>query len=51
MIIWVFRLKTRDERAGGLPKGGSGACMEGSVIGDRARQKCDPENGPPVLKI
>ena len=38
MIIWVFRLKTREERGGGLPKGGRVGCRRGFVIRDRERK-------------
>ena len=40
MIIWVFMLKTRDERGGGLPKGGGVGWLEGFVSGDRVPQGC-----------
>ena len=51
MIIWVFMFKTRDERGGGLPKGGRGACMAAIDIADHVLQKRGPKNGVPALKI
>ena len=42
MIIWVFRLKTRDERGGGLPKGRGVGCLGGFVIRDRVLQGRGP---------
>ena len=38
MIIWVFMLKTRDERGGGLPKGGGVWWLAVFVSGDRVSQ-------------
>ena len=40
MIIWVFMLKTRDERGGGLPKGGGVGWLIVFVGGDRVPQGC-----------
>ena len=38
MIIWVFMLKTRDERGGGLPKGAGVGCLAAFVSRDRVPQ-------------
>ena len=38
MIIWVFMLKTRDERGGGLPKGGRVGWLEVFEIRDHVLQ-------------
>ena len=48
MIIWVFRLKTREERGGGLPKGER--CLAGFVIPDRVHISRDHRFGVSTKK-
>ena len=51
MIIWVFRLKTREERGGGLPKGERGGCLRAFWVPDRALQSRDHWFGVSTKKV